>query len=37
VRHLGEAASGDWEVQVRDLQGNNSGSLRSWRITLHGH
>ena len=37
VRHLGEAAAGDWSVQVRDLQGNNSGSLRSWRITLHGH
>lgn len=37
VRHLGEAANGDWQVHVRDRQAGNIGALRSWRITLHGH
>ncbi len=37
VRHLGEAAAGDWELHVRDRAPGNTGVLKSWRITLHGH
>ncbi len=37
VRHLGEAAAGEWQLHVRDRQAGNIGALRSWRITLHGH
>ncbi len=37
VRHLGEAAAGDWELHVRDRAPGNTGLLKSWRITLHGH
>lgn len=37
VRHLGEGAAGNWELHVRDRAPRDTGSLKSWRITLHGY
>jgi len=37
VRHLGESATGEWVLHLRDRAAGNTGRLKSWRITLHGH
>ena len=38
ARHLGEAASGEWSLQVRDrVNGGDEGTLTSWSLTLYGH
>ena len=37
ARHLGEDPSGDWELRVKDSQPEDTGTLRSWSITVYGH
>ena len=37
ARHLGEDPSGDWELRVKDSQPGDTGTLRSWSITVYGH
>ena len=38
ARHLGEAASGEWSLQVRDrVNGGDEGTLTSWSLTFYGH
>lgn len=41
VRHMGEAADGNWELKVEDLDAlgssfNGSGNFQSWSITFYG-
>jgi proprotein convertase subtilisin/kexin type 2 len=36
VRHLDEAASGNWQLFVRDTESGKSGALQGWTITVHG-
>jgi hypothetical protein len=35
-RHLGEAADGTWQLNVRDLSALDTGSLESWQLTFYG-
>ncbi len=37
ARHLGEDPSGDWELRVKDSEPGDTGTLRSWSITVYGH
>ena len=37
ARHLGENAEGEWTLRVKDLQSDDSGTLKSWGITIYGH
>lgn len=36
VRHLGEAADGDWMLTVKDLAALDTGTFQSWRINFYG-
>jgi proprotein convertase subtilisin/kexin type 2 len=36
VRHMDEAASGNWQLFVRDTETGKVGSLQGWTITVHG-
>lgn len=36
VRHLGEAADGDWRLTVKDLAASDTGTFQSWRIIFYG-
>src|SRR5690606_26215510 len=35
-RLIGEQSDGQWTLRVRDLYGNDVGTLNSWKLTLHG-
>ena len=38
ARQLGEAAAGDWTLQIIDeVSGNNAATLRGWCLTIYGH
>lgn len=37
VLDMGEAATGDWTLNVRDLAANNTGTFDSWSIDIVGH
>jgi len=36
VRHLGEAADGDWTLTVRDGAAGDVGTFQSWKLTFYG-
>ncbi|NLE36511.1 MAG: S8 family serine peptidase, partial [Pirellulaceae bacterium] len=36
ARHWGEASEGEWTLEVRDLLGGDSGTLRSWELNVFG-
>ena len=37
ARHLGEDAAGKWTLRIKDALRIDSGSLRSWGLTIYGH
>ena len=37
VRHMGEAARGNWTLQVSDEQPDDTGRVISWEVVLYGH
>ena len=37
ARHLGESPAGTWKLRVTDRRAGNSGTLRSWNVTVYGH
>ena len=38
ARHLGEAATGEWEVQIIDeVSGRDTATLNGWCLTIYGH
>lgn len=37
VRHMGEAARGNWTLQVSDEQPLDTGRVLSWEVVLYGH
>ncbi len=37
AKHLGENGAGEWTLRISDRVRNDSGTLRSWGITLYGH
>ena len=37
ARHLGESPTGTWKLRVTDRRAGNSGTLRSWNVTVYGH
>ena len=37
ARHLGEDPAGEWTLRIKDNQRRNSGTLRSWGLTVYGH
>ena len=37
ARHLGEDAAGEWTLRIKDAQDGDSGTLRSWGLTIYGH
>ena len=37
VRHMGEEASGIWQLHIQDLQAEDSGRLVQWRLLVTGH
>ena len=37
ARHLGEDAAGEWTLRIKDLSRSDTGSLRSWGLTIYGH
>ena len=37
ARHLGENAAGEWTLRIKDLSRSDTGSLRSWGLTIYGH
>ena len=37
ARHLGEDAAGEWTLRIKDALRIDSGSLRSWGLTIYGH
>jgi uncharacterized repeat protein (TIGR01451 family) len=36
TRHLGESAQGVWNLEVKDLVVQDTGSLNSWNLIVHG-
>jgi subtilisin family serine protease len=37
VRHMGEAARGNWTLLVSDEQPDDTGRVTSWEVVLYGH
>jgi subtilisin family serine protease len=37
VRHMGEAAQGNWTLLVSDEQPDDTGRVTSWEVVLYGH
>ena len=37
ARHLGENAAGEWTLRVKDVLRRDSGTLKSWGLTIYGH
>ena len=37
ARHLGEDPAGEWTLRIKDSQRGDSGTLRSWGLTIYGH
>ena len=37
VRHMGEAARGNWTLLVSDEQPEDTGRVTSWEVVLYGH
>jgi subtilisin-like proprotein convertase family protein len=37
VRHWGESSAGTWQFAIADTYQNDTGTLNSWRIVLHGY
>jgi kexin len=37
ARHLGEAADGNWRLEVRDLGDLDVGTFTSWKLKFYGH
>ena len=37
ARHLGESPAGTWKLRVTDRRAGNSGTLRSWNVTVYGY
>ena len=37
ARHLGENAAGEWTLRIKDLSRSDTGSLKSWGLTIYGH
>ena len=37
ARHLGEDAAGEWTLRMKDEYRGDSGTLRSWSLTVYGH
>ena len=37
ARHLGEDAAGEWNLRIKDAQDGDSGTLKSWGLTIYGH
>ena len=37
ARHLGENPSGQWTLRIKDYRDGDTGTLKSWSITLYGH
>ncbi|MFZ9677973.1 MAG: proprotein convertase P-domain-containing protein, partial [Quisquiliibacterium sp.] len=36
VRHLEEAAGGEWRLRVTDAQGDNTGTWQAWNLRIWG-
>ncbi len=37
ARHMGEDAAGEWTLRMKDEYRGDSGTLRSWSLTVYGH
>ena len=37
ARHLGEDAAGEWTLRIKDAARIDSGTLKSWGLTIYGH
>ncbi len=37
IRHLGEGASGEWKLMVRDMRKGNVGVFVRWKLEIHGY
>ena len=37
ARHLCEDAAGEWALRIKDAQDGDSGTLKSWGLTIYGH
>ena len=37
ARHLGEDAAGEWTLRIKDAMRIDSGTLKSWGLTIYGH
>ena len=37
ARHLAEDAVGEWTLRIKDAESGDTGSLRSWGLTVYGH
>lgn len=36
VRHIGEAAEGDWSIAIADMLPSDTGRLQRWSLRIHG-